>query len=79
MEDNVCRELLDHGVVFFGSRIEESSGCGDFIFDVGDLVLKLEKILIGFQIWIAFCQSEDALQSSVQHAICFSFIFYIFS
>ncbi len=51
-------ELFDCSVVFGGGVIEEASGGGDFVFDVGEFVHEFLEILVGFQVGVVFGYGE---------------------
>lgn len=52
--EDIAGEGLAGVVELLGGRVEETAGGSELVLDVGNLVLKLEEILVGLEIGICF-------------------------
>ena len=66
LRDHIARKLVDLGVHFAHAAIVIASRRLDLFFDLGEIVLQAQKILVGLKVGIGFGNGEDRFESSGQ-------------
>src|SRR3990167_8072311 len=70
----ICGENLDLSIVITDIAVVEAAGSLNFVFRVSKIALQAQKILIGFQVRIVFCDCEQRFESAGKHVFFFQFV-----
>ena len=69
-------EGLACGVVLHDHVVVELAGVGDLLFHAGELVLEINEVLVGFEVWVGFCGCDEVGDSPCDLRLGFGSLFF---